>query len=107
VWKGGGLRRPQGLFTFSLGTAMNIALSQSRVDFLQACVRSGKFASEAEVIEAALALLESREQLLSAIEEGTADLDAGRYTEYGPQDFERFWKDICNAESELRAQATK
>jgi Arc/MetJ-type ribon-helix-helix transcriptional regulator len=86
------------------GFSLNISINQSRVDFLQACVRSGKFASEAEVVDAVLEMLEGRVRLLSAIQEGTADLEAGRCTEYGPNDFDRFWLDVCAAEEEIRLQ---
>jgi putative addiction module CopG family antidote len=41
-------------------------------------VTSGQFLSEDEVLKAALRLLDERDEELSAIQEGLADLEAGR-----------------------------
>lgn len=73
---------------------MNVAIDQAYQDLVRACVASGKFADEAEVVNAALGFFKERERLLALIDAGTADLDEGRYTDYQIGDFERFWQDV-------------
>jgi putative addiction module CopG family antidote len=73
---------------------MNIAIDDRHREFIGACIASGKFRSEAEVVNAALAVFEEQEELLAAIDEGTKDLEEGRYIDYGAEDFERFLKEV-------------
>jgi Arc/MetJ-type ribon-helix-helix transcriptional regulator len=85
---------------------MNVSIDGPYQDFIRACVASGKFTDEVQVVNAALALFEERERLLAAIDAGTADLDEGRYTDYQSGDFQRFWQDICDEEQRMRGDAS-
>ncbi len=49
-------------------------------------VTSGQFPSEDDVLRAALHALDERDEELGAIQEGLADLDAGRVSELGDVD---------------------
>ena len=68
--------------------ALSLTLKKNEVSFLSEMVKSGRFASRAEVIRAGLRLLEDYEyhqkakRLQVLIAQGDADIKAGRMTEY-------------------------
>jgi putative addiction module CopG family antidote len=57
---------------------MRITLTPELDRLVQERVASGAYASEEEVLRAALAALDAEEQILAAISEGYADFEAGR-----------------------------
>ncbi|MGV3551726.1 ribbon-helix-helix domain-containing protein [Rhizobium sp.] len=62
-----------------------VAISDSRREFIEEELASGDYASEAEIVDAALELLENRKKLAalrSLIAEGDADIAAGRVHRY-------------------------
>lgn len=65
---------------------MEVRLTPEQEAFLQEVVASGRFPSREDAVKEALARLEederSRAELNALLEEGEADLEAGRYTEY-------------------------
>ena len=64
---------------------LSVAVSDGRREFIQEEVASGTYADEAEVVEAALELLENRKKLgilRALIAEGDADIAAGRVYRY-------------------------
>jgi putative addiction module CopG family antidote len=62
--------------------------------FVNERVANGAYPTQRDVLRAAYDLLERRERLLAHIDEGTRDLAAGRFVEYGPVDQDRFLADI-------------
>lgn len=68
--------------------ALSLDLRENEVSFLSEMVKSGRFASRAEVVHAGLRLLEDYEhhqkakRLQVSIAQGDEDIKAGRMTEY-------------------------
>lgn len=76
---------------------MSVTLTPKLEQFVRAKVAAGGYRDEAEVIADALYLLEQRDldrraALIGAIEEGEADIRAGRYTTFGtPEEIDAFF----------------
>lgn len=65
---------------------LSVAISDGRRGFIDEEVASGTYADEAEVVDAALELLENRKKLgilRALIAEGDADIAAGRVHAFG------------------------
>jgi putative addiction module CopG family antidote len=73
---------------------MSMLLPPEFEAFVNTRVASGAYASEQEVLQTAFELLQRREDLLAHIDEGTKQLRAGQYREYGQNDREKFLADI-------------
>lgn len=56
---------------------MVIAITEELERIIKKKVASGEYATEAEVLAAALQLLEAQDEEIAAIEEGIADMHAG------------------------------
>lgn len=69
---------------------MSIQLSSEWESFVRDRVADGRYSDEADVIRTAFSLLECREQLLAQIDEGTAQLRSGEYTEYSDYQLPQF-----------------
>jgi putative addiction module CopG family antidote len=78
---------------------MSMLLPPEFAAFVNMRVTSGAYASEEEVLQTAFQLLERRENLLAHIDEGTQQLRAGQYREYGENDREKFLADIAAAKT--------
>jgi putative addiction module CopG family antidote len=78
---------------------MSIPLPPEFEAFVTARVASGAYGSEEEVLRTAFDLLQRREELLAHIDEGTQELRAGQYREYGENDREAFLADIDSSKS--------
>jgi antitoxin ParD1/3/4 len=79
----------------------SIAVSDHRSDFIDEELATGKYADAAEVVDAALNLLETRKKLgvlRALIAEGDADVAAGRVHEYATT--EEFLADIRRGDHE-------
>ena len=63
--------------------------------FVERQVASGAYASEQEALSIAFDLLKRRQELLAHIDDGTRDLAAGRFFEYGEGDRDQFIRDIA------------
>lgn len=73
---------------------MSMTLPPDFEAYVNLRVASGAYRSPQEVLDTAFDLLKRREELLSHIDEGTRQLRAGQYKEYGPGDLEKFRADI-------------
>jgi putative addiction module CopG family antidote len=58
---------------------MGISLTPEFERFVQAKIALGLYSSEEQVFQAAIEALDAQEQTISAIAEGYADFQAGRY----------------------------
>jgi putative addiction module CopG family antidote len=74
---------------------MSIMLPPEFEALVNVRVASGAYASEQEVLRTAFSLLQRRDDLLAHIDEGTQELRAGKYQEYGENDRERFLADVA------------
>ena len=79
---------------------MSIVLPPEFEAFVNVRVASGAYASEQEVLRTAFNLLQRRDDLLVHIDEGTQQLRAGQYQEYGENDRERFLADVAGSKIE-------
>jgi putative addiction module CopG family antidote len=79
---------------------MSIVLPPEFEAFVSTRVASGAYASEQDVLRTAFDLLQRRDDLLAHIDEGTQQLRAGQYREYGENDRQIFVADIAAAESQ-------
>ena len=79
---------------------MSIMLPPEFEALVNVRVASGAYASEQEVLRTAFSLLQRRDDLLAHIDEGTQELRAGKYLEYGENDRERFLTDVAGAKIE-------
>jgi Arc/MetJ-type ribon-helix-helix transcriptional regulator len=65
---------------------MEITLTADQQEFLRRAIESGRLTREEDAIAEALSMWEERErarlELLAALDEAEADLEAGRFTEY-------------------------
>ena len=64
---------------------LSVAVSDHRREFIEEELAAGAYADEAEIVEAALELLENKKKLTAlraAIAEGDADIEAGRVHRY-------------------------
>jgi putative addiction module CopG family antidote len=75
--------------------------------FVHARVASGAYPSEQAVLRTAFDLLERRERLLEQIDEGTQQLLAGQFTEYGEDEHGKFLADITATAARLDAARTQ
>lgn len=76
---------------------MSIVLPPEFEAFVSTRVASGAYASEQEVLRIAFDLLQRRDELLAHIDEGTQQLRAGQYREYGENDRQVFIADVAAA----------
>ena len=74
---------------------MSIVLPPEFEAFVNLRVASGAYVSEQDVLRTAFDLLQRRDELLAHIDEGTRQLRAGQYREYGENDREQFLADIA------------
>jgi putative addiction module CopG family antidote len=79
---------------------MSIVLPPEFEAFVNVRVASGAYSSEQEVLRTAFNLLQRRDDLLAHIDEGTQQLRAGQYQEYGENDRERFLSDVSGSKIE-------
>ena len=77
---------------------MSMLLPPEFEAFVSTRVASGAYASEQEVLRTAFELLQRRDDLLAHIDEGTRQLRAGQYREYGENDRQIFIADIPAAD---------
>ncbi len=75
--------------------------------FVHTRVASGAYPSEQAVLRTAFDLLEKRERLLEQIDEGTQQLLAGQFTEYGDDERHKFLADIAAVASRLDSVRTQ
>ena len=75
---------------------MSIILPPEFEAFVNVRVASGAYPSEQEVLRTAFDLLQRRDDLLAHIDEGTRQLRAGDYREYGENDREKFLADVVS-----------
>ena len=61
---------------------MSTAMSPENERFLAEAVAAGQFRDRAEALDAAVALLRARQDLLAHIDAGLSDLEQGRFTNY-------------------------
>ena len=80
---------------------MSMLLPPEFETFVNVRVASGAYASEQEVLRTAFDLLQRREDLLAHIDEGTEQLRAGQFSEYGETDRDKFASDIAAASSKI------
>lgn len=73
---------------------MSIVLPPEFEAFVNVRVASGAYASEQEVLRTAFNLLQRCDDLLAHIDDGTRQLRAGQYSEYGENDCEKFVADV-------------
>jgi len=73
---------------------MSSDISPDNEQFIQLVVASGEFPTRGEALDKAVGLLRMRQELLAHIDEGTRQLRAGEYTEYGPDDQDKLLEDI-------------
>ena len=78
---------------------MSIILPPEFESFVNVRVASGAYASEQDVLRTAFNLLQRRDELLAHIDEGTRQLRAGQYQEFGDDDRKRFLNDISSADN--------
>ena len=78
---------------------MSMILPPEFEAFVSVRVASGAYASEQEVFRTAFELLQRRDELLAHIDEGTQQLRAGQYQEYGEDDREQFLADVSVADN--------
>lgn len=76
---------------------MSLTLPPEFEAFVHTRVASGAYASEQDVLRTAFGLLEKRESLLAHIDQGTAELRSGNFSEYGGSDLARFIAEIASA----------
>lgn len=81
-------------------------LSPENEQFIQQVVASGAFEGRVEALNAAVGLLKRRQELLRHIDEGTAQLKGGQYTDYD-QDGLRQFLDEVQAQGRQRYEASK
>jgi Arc/MetJ-type ribon-helix-helix transcriptional regulator len=79
---------------------MSMTLPPDFEAYVNLRVASGAYRSPQEVLDTAFDLLKRREELLAHIDEGTQQLRAGQYKEYGPDDLEKFRAD-CRPQQKL------
>jgi len=79
---------------------MSIVLPPEFEALVNVRVASGAYASEQDVLRTAFDLLQRRDDLLAHIDEGTQQLRAGQYREYGEHDRERFLADVAGSKIE-------
>ncbi len=73
---------------------MSMTLPPDFEAYVNLRVASGAFRSPQEALDTAFDLLKRREELLAHIDEGTRQLRAGQYKEYGLADLEKFRADV-------------
>jgi putative addiction module CopG family antidote len=73
---------------------MSITLPPDFEAYVNLRVASGAYRSPQEALNTAFNLLKRREELLAHIDEGTRQLRAGEFKEYGTEDLEKFRADI-------------
>jgi Arc/MetJ-type ribon-helix-helix transcriptional regulator len=78
---------------------MPIATTPEIESLIESLFRTGEFASQADVIEKALRLLQRRRELSDLLRIGTAQLDSGEYLEYGVDERARFKADIAGRDA--------
>ena len=88
---------------------MTISLSREQEQLIKQQLATGQFASEGEVLNEALSLLQRRgealQQLRAEIQAGVDDLDAGRYTTItNAEEAKAFADDIKRRGRELNAK---
>lgn len=93
---------------------MNVSLNPELEKLIERKVKSGMYNTASEVIREGLRLLEEadytremkRRALVRDIGRGVADIQAGRYTEYGLDELDNFKEDIIQT-AKVRMQVTK
>lgn len=73
---------------------MSIDISPEHQAFVRKELESGHFASEQALIDEAIDLLRSRQELLGRLKSGIEQLERGEGAEYGADDRQRFVADI-------------
>ena len=73
---------------------MSIDISPLHRDFVREELERGHFSSAQELIDEAIELLRSRQQVLGKLKNGVEQLARGEGTDYGPSDRERFVADM-------------
>lgn len=79
---------------------MSITLPPEFEALVNVRVASGAYSSEQDVLRTAFNLLQRRDDLLAHIDEGTQQLRAGQYQEYGENDRARFLADVADSKLE-------
>jgi putative addiction module CopG family antidote len=90
---------------------MDVRLTPEQEQFIRHAIESGRFATPDEAMREAVGLLEEREreiEYLQAIaDEGIADLENGRFTDYTDDTLHRMMEDVRKDGRELRATTHK
>lgn len=80
---------------------MSLMLPPEFETFVNTRVASGAYPSEREVLRTAFDLLAKRESLLAHIDEGSAQLRKGQFTEFKDGDRDKFVADIAATASRI------
>lgn len=86
---------------------MSIAIDPALRPYVEECLRSGKYADESQVVNAALAQMLERERLLAAIDEGLADFKRGDIVSYEFGDRDKFIDDIRRLSEQMEQQESE
>jgi putative addiction module CopG family antidote len=85
---------------------MQIDLTPDQREFVHRAIASGRFRREEDAVEEALSLWEERErariEILAALDESEADLEAGRYDDYTQESSPRLAQDLTSEARTLR-----
>ena len=84
---------------------MTIQLTPEQSKSIQSLVQTGAYRDEMQVIDEALVLLKSQQELRARVNAGVQQLDQGQYRTYHPQERERFLDDVEAASQAMRAKA--
>lgn len=82
---------------------MSIQVPSDLEPFVEHCIATGAYGSHADVVRAAFELLKERERLSHEISIGFKQIEAGEYTEYGPDSILRFMENVREQSQRLRA----
>jgi antitoxin ParD1/3/4 len=82
---------------------MTIQLTPEQTKSIQTLVQSGAYRNENQVIDEALGLLKSQQELRARVNAGVQQLDQGQYRTYQTHERERFLDDVDGASQARRA----
>ena len=88
---------------------MDVQLTPDQKAFVRRAIESGRLTREEDAVKEALSLWEERErsrmQILVALDEAEADVQAGRFADYTPDTLPQLAEELKREARELRQQS--